>query len=64
MKLRNCLLGWGCWSLAMPAAAAVVNVGPADDVEAAINAAQPGDEIGEIDDPLAHGRETAVAGTD
>src|SRR5690606_24370498 len=31
--------------LAMPASAAVVNVGPGDDVEAAINAAQPGDEI-------------------
>jgi MYXO-CTERM domain-containing protein len=51
MKMRGSSIGWG-WLLgcafsvvAMPAAAAVVNVGPGDDVEAAINAAQPGDEI-------------------
>jgi MYXO-CTERM domain-containing protein len=45
MRQVGCLLGWGCAWLAMPAAAAVVEVGPGDDVEAAINAAQPGDEI-------------------
>jgi MYXO-CTERM domain-containing protein len=44
-RLSAWVLGGGCSLLAMPAAAAIVNVGPGDDVEAAINAAQPGDEI-------------------
>jgi hypothetical protein len=45
MQVGGWVLGLGCSMIAMPAAAAIVNVGPGDDVEAAINAAQPGDEI-------------------
>lgn len=45
MRLFGVVLGGGSMLLATPAAAAVVNVAPGDDVEAAINAAQPGDEI-------------------
>lgn len=43
--LLDCSLGWGCWSVAIPAAATVYDVGPGDDVEATINAAVAGDEI-------------------
>ncbi len=60
------LLGLGLLTVATPAAAAIVEVGPGDDVEAAINAAQPGDEI-----VLADGEYTltdrfsfAIAGTE
>jgi MYXO-CTERM domain-containing protein len=45
MQVGGWVLGLGCSLVATPAAAAVVDVGPGDDVEAAINAAQPGDEI-------------------
>ncbi len=45
MRILGGVLGGGWMLWAMPAAAAVVNVSPGDDVEAAINAAQPGDEI-------------------
>lgn len=38
-------IGVGAFLLALPAQAAIVEVGPTDDVEGAINAAMPGDEI-------------------
>jgi MYXO-CTERM domain-containing protein len=45
LRKTNVVLGGALALSSMPVAAAVVNVGPGDDVEAAINAAQPGDEI-------------------
>lgn len=45
MTMGSWALGLGLAAVAMPASAAIVDVGPGDDVEGAINAAQPGDEI-------------------
>jgi MYXO-CTERM domain-containing protein len=66
MHVGGLMIGLGLTTMATPAAAAIVNVGPGDDVEAAIAAAQPGDEI-----VLAGGEYTlterfsfAVAGTE
>ncbi|MCA9656578.1 MAG: right-handed parallel beta-helix repeat-containing protein [Myxococcales bacterium] len=66
MRILGGLAWVGAMAVAMPASAALVEVGPMDDVEAAINAAMPGDEI-----VLADGEYTlterfsfAIAGTE